>query len=260
MEKYVKSSDGMFIHYRATETKPVALVFIHGALGNAAWWDEQADFFRDRYTAVRMDLPGHGKSVGTRTHWSSSQYAEDIKAVVGQLDSQKIILVGHSMSGAYALEASLLIPRTIAIVLVDTLKDMKDLMDFETANQVLFGLYRRDFRSAVENILPNYLFSGATPPAVQRRIREEFLQYDPEFAINSLEPLYRMDIRRIAGRVNRPVRAINSDFTPTNLENNLTYFRDYQYVNIRGTGHYPMLEKPDEFNRALEQLLTGLPI
>lgn len=92
-----------------------------------AGWEIQnggliSNFFEDRYHVVSMDLAGHGKSDTTRENWTSEGYADDIKAVADDIQSSEIILVGHSMSGAYVLEAALKIPATKAIVLVDTLK------------------------------------------------------------------------------------------------------------------------------------------
>jgi pimeloyl-ACP methyl ester carboxylesterase len=43
-------------------------------------------------------------------------------------------------------------------------------------------------------------------------------------------------------------------FTPTVVETNKKY-ADFGAVAIDGVGHYPMLEKPDEFNRKLRDVL-----
>jgi sigma-B regulation protein RsbQ len=56
-----------------------------------------------------------------------------------------------------------------------------------------------------------------------------------------------------------PVRCINSAggyqlFTPTAVETNKKY-ADFGAVIIEGAGHYPMLEKPDEFNPRLRDVL-----
>jgi pimeloyl-ACP methyl ester carboxylesterase len=43
-------------------------------------------------------------------------------------------------------------------------------------------------------------------------------------------------------------------FTPTVVETNKKY-ADFGAVTIEGVGHYPMLEKPDEFDRKLRDVL-----
>lgn len=258
MEKYTQSSDGQKIHYKENGHGNTVLLFVHGWLGNAEWWNHQLDYFKDRYQIVQMDLAGHGQSDTSRKKWTSELYADDIKAVASQIDSKEIILVGHSMSGAYVLEAALKISNLKALILIDTVKDLDETYTEEQVEEFLFVHYRSDFKNAVENILPQYLFAEKTPADVRQKIQNEFLQNTPETAIDLLAPLYKTDFREAASKVTVPVRAINSDNSPTNIENNRKYLKDYNYTEIAGTGHYPMLENPEEFNRILENILQEL--
>lgn len=257
MEKYAVSSDSQKIHYKESGNGNTAIILIHGWLGNTEWWDDQQKFLAPNYHIIQMDLAGHGKSDSARNDWNSSRYADDIKAVADAIEAQEIILVGHSMSGAYVLEASLKIPKVKALVLIDTLKNLDESYTEEQVEEIL-SMYRSDFKYAVENILPQYLFAEQTPQVVKERLQEEFLQNEPEKAINVLKPLYVTDFRNIAKQVQVPVIAINSDASPTHLENNRKYLKNYNYVTITGVGHYPMLEKPGEFNTILDEVLKKL--
>lgn len=258
MEKHAISTDNQKIHYKESGNGNTSLIFIHGWLGNTEWWADQQDFFQDQYHIVQMDLAGHGKSDSSRLEWTSAGYSDDIKAVADAFHSQKIILVGHSMSGAYVLEAALKIKNVKAVILIDTLKDLDESFTEEQAEQVMFTHYRQDFKNAVQNILPQYLFAEKTPAQVKERLQQEFLQNTPDMAINLLKPLYKTDFREIAKNIHVPVIAINSDASPTHLENNRKYLKDYDYVTITETGHYPMLEKPEQFNTILENILKKL--
>lgn len=258
MEKYTQSSDGQKIHYKENGEGSPALLFVHGWLGNGEWWNSQQEYFNKKYKIVQMDLAGHGKSDTSRKEWTSELYADDIKAVADQIDSGEIILVGHSMSGAYVLEASLKTPKVKALILIDTIKDLDETFNDEQAEQYMFVHYRDDFRNAVENILPQYLFADHTPAEVRERLQNEFLQNTSERAIDLLRPLYAKDFRETASKVTVPVRAINSDNFPTHIENNRKYLKDYNYLEIAGTGHYPMLENPETFNQLLEQTIKDL--
>lgn len=258
MEKYTVSADGQKIHYTESGNGNTAIIMIHGWLGNTDWWADQQKYFSSNYHVIQMDLAGHGKSDSSREDWTSSGYADNIKAVADAIDSQEIILIGHSMSGAYVLEASLKIPKVKALVLVDTLKDLEESFTEAQAEQMLFTQYRSDFKSAVENLLPQYLFTEKTPAEVKKRLQDEFLQNEPEMVINLLKPLYQTDFRKIAEQVHVPVIAINSDASPTNLEANRKYLKNYDYVTITEVGHYPMLEKPAEFNIILDGVLKRL--
>ncbi|WP_454047458.1 alpha/beta fold hydrolase [Chryseobacterium sp. Marseille-Q8038] len=257
MEKFAISSDGQKIHYKESGKGNTTLIFIHGWLGNTEWWEDQQKYFSSQYHIVQMDLAGHGKSDSSRQEWTITRYADDIKAVADAVHSNEIILVGHSMSGAYVLEASLKIPQAKALILIDTLKNLDESYTEEQTEDVL-SQYRTDFKYTVENILPQYLFAEQTPSDVKERLQHEFLQNDPELAINVLRPLYKADTNTIAKQVQVPVIAINSDASPTDAEANRKYLKNYDYVTIEGVGHYPMLEKPTEFNTILDNVIKKL--
>jgi len=253
----VFSSDGTAIHFETTGRGAPALVFVHGWLGNGRWWDAQRDQFAASYQVVTIDLAGHGGSGASRTVWSIARYADDIRAVLDDLRAAQVVLVGHSMSGPNVLAAAAGRADVIGVVLVDTMKNLDRVMPAEQVQQML-ELYRTDYRRAVEDVLPNYLYSPFTPGPVRERIQREFLAAPAGLAVLAIEPLYKGDLRAIAAQVRVPVRGINSDVEPLDPSINRKYFHDYDAVAIAQVGHYPMLEKPAEFNRALEQCLGAM--
>ncbi|WP_430612961.1 alpha/beta fold hydrolase [Flavobacterium sp. JP2137] len=260
MENYILSTDRVNIHYTEIGKAHTTLVFVHGWLGNTNWWNSQEDFFKDSYNIVKIDLGGHGKSERSRKKWTATQYADDIKTVVNQIKSTDIILIGHSMSGAYVVQAALDLPQVKALILIDTLKDLDQVFTPEQAEQYMFHFYRNDFKSAVEEIMPSYLFVDETPVYIKEQLQSEFLLNDYELAINALKPLYEMDLQKMSKQIDIPVRGILSDAQPVEINNNTKYFKDYHGVIIKGTGHYPMLEKPQEFNSLLNTVLKELKL
>lgn len=256
--KYTITSSKTKVYYEVHGKGSTALLFAHGWLGKGEWWNSQREFFQDRYTIIQMDMPGHEQSELPSHELSAHDYADAIASVANDLPNEKIILVGHSMSGAYVLEASLKAPKVKSIVIVDTLKDLDQIFTFEMVDKMIFDLYRKDFKFAIENVMPQYLFSPNSPADIKRQLQDEFLTRSGETAIKLLAPLYKFDVREIAKQVTVPVRAINSDFSPVDIENNKKYLRDYKNEMISNCGHYPMLERPEEFNKILEKVLATL--
>jgi sigma-B regulation protein RsbQ len=252
-----RSKDGTEIYYEVTGDGETALVFVHGWMGNVRWWDAQRDAFASTHRIIALDLAGHGQSGRTRTQSSGDAYAEDIIAVVHAVDAPRVVLVAHSMSGAYALAACPHIERLAALILVDTLKNLDATPTWEQVAPMIAS-YRADYRAAVETVLPRFLFAAQTPPAVKERLTAEFLAVPGEIAVTLLEPLYRFDVRAAARGVHVPVRGIGTDLNPGNVEANRAYVSDYEYVEMAGCGHYPMLEQPSAFNAALRAQLGAL--
>lgn len=254
---FAEFGDRNRIFYDRFGSEPRSILFIHGWLGSSKWWSSQIDFFKDRYTVVCMDLPGHGQS-NDCPRYSSTIYLESIKAVLKHARLEKVYIVAHSMSAPFAMETALELACVDGIILVDTLKNLDALMTYSQADEFLFKHYRADFKNAVENLLPQFLFSNETPQTVRNRIQVEFLNVENSKAIELIEPLYRIDVCRIARLLKLPVRAINSDSSPTNESGNHKYFANYEVLYLSQTGHYPMLEIPDQFNRCLEDVLLSL--
>ena len=255
----VPSSDGVRISCERTGTSPTALVFVHGWLGSGRWWDTQRDAFSRSFTVIQLDLAGHGVSGRERTKHSADAYVDDIVSVANALDVEQVVLVGHSMSGVYVTLAAARLPRVVAVVLVDIPHNVEQVMPRAQVDEML-ALYRRDFRTAVEQVAPRYLFAPSTPPEVVATLQHEFLQRTGSDAAMLLEPLYGVDACRAAEQLKIPVRAINSDLQPTDVEANRRHFRDYAMREISGVGHYPMLEAPERFNTALSETLKDLGV
>jgi pimeloyl-ACP methyl ester carboxylesterase len=59
-------------------------------------------------------------------------------------------------------------------------------------------------------------------------------------------------------RVRAPIRCLNSDKWPTNVEGNRRYTERFDAVIIPGVGHFPMLEVSATFDRLLEEAVRDL--
>jgi pimeloyl-ACP methyl ester carboxylesterase len=253
------SADGSEVHYEVSGAGEVALVLVHGWQGNARWWDAQRDALAGSYTIVAIDLVGHGQSSTERPAWTAEAYAEDIVAVVAAIAAPRVVLVGHSMSGAYVVAAAKAIDpaRLAAIVLVDTLKNLDQVYPREQ-REGMYAMYRADYAGAVATMLPKFLFAAGTPAAVRERLSAEFLRADGDTAVKLLAPLYEYDARPDASALRVPVRGIDTDLQPHDVAANRKYFADYALSTIPGFGHYPMLECPDDFTARLRATLADL--
>src|SRR5205085_11430618 len=82
---------------------------------------------------------------------------------------------------------------------------------------------------------------------------------DPKMATALMRDLTALDQKKALREAKVPVRCINSAggylfFVPTNVAVQKKY-ADYAAVTIDEVGHYPMLEKPAEFNQKLREVL-----
>jgi len=255
----VNASDGVPIHYSVTGKGEPALVFIHCGGCNRNVWENQVAEFSKTNRVVTIDLPGHGESGLERKNWSIEGYGDDVKTVVTKLKLKRVILVGSSMGGPVALEATRQMPeRVVAIIPVDVLHNVETKLTQEQIDGAIKQL-RADFKGAMTGFLNQMLFAPSTPAAVRTRITSEVTSQRPEVAIAIMKGILAYDSVPALKEVKVPIHAINADMTPTNLEVNRKYAPQFDAMIIKGTGHYPMLEDPARFNQMLADILKTLP-
>ena len=95
-------NNGVQIHYLQkkhpnTENQP-AILFVPGLLMPAWIWEKQLDYFSKDYTVVAMDPRSQGESSLTSERQYQAGRAEDIKAVIDQLELKPVVLVGWSLA------------------------------------------------------------------------------------------------------------------------------------------------------------------
>ncbi len=61
-----------------------------------------------------------------------------------------------------------------------------------------------------------------------------------------------------ARKLTVPLRAINGDLYPTDVIGVRKVKPDFNAIIMKHMGHYPMLERPDEFNRHVAAVIADL--
>jgi len=254
----VLAADGVPIHYTVRGKGDPALVFVHCWSCDSKLWDNQVSVFAKDHRVVTIDLPGHGESGKGRKDWSIGGFGEDVKTVVAKLGLKRVVLIGSSMGGPVALEAARRMPeRVVAIVPVDTLHNVEERMPAEQVEAMLKQL-RADYKGETAKFMTQYLFAPSTPAAVKDRVLSQAISAPPEIAIRLLEAAIAYDPIPAMREIKVPIRAINADLHPTNLEGNRKSAPQFDAVIMKGVGHYPMLEDPARFNKLLAGVLRDL--
>jgi pimeloyl-ACP methyl ester carboxylesterase len=260
-KKTFRAADGLTIVGEVRGHGDTAIVFLHGWCGDREYWKHQVEPFAADYRVVAIDQAGHGESGKDRKAWSIDGLAGDVEAVVKALGLKRVILVGHSMGGPVGLAAAKRMPGTVvAVIGVDTLHNAEAKLPEEVTKPIIAGV-EKDFKGTVratfDGLLPENADAG-----LKTWLRTRAESQDPKMALAHMRELFGLDTKKLLTEAKVPVRCINSAggytfFTPTAAETNKKY-ADYNAVMIDSVGHYPMLEKPDEFNRKLRNVLAEL--
>lgn len=254
----VRSADGLNIVYDVRGKGDTALVFLHGWCCDRESWKHQLDAFANDYRIVAIDLGGHGESGKDRKQWTIKGLANDVEAVIKQLGLKRVILVGHSMGGTLSLEVAKRMPGVVVGVIgVDTLHNAEYEWPKEQMKQFL-SAFESDFKGTMANAIRGML-PEKTDPELVKWITTKAQEQDQKMAIGLFGDFPNLDMKALFKDAKVPVRCINSapsfQFAmATAIDINKKY-ADFNAVIIDGPGHYPMLEKPAEFNQKLREVL-----
>lgn len=241
------SADGVEIVYSAAGAGEPALVFIHGGLANRSFWDAQLKAFAGKHRVIALDLAGHGESGAVRPHWGFSAFGADVRAVVEAEKAGQVILFGNSLGGPIAVEAALQMPgRVLGVVGVDTFQSL-DYVFSDAEALARAEPFRKDLAGSVK-VMTRALFHSDADPALVADAERRMAGSSPEAMYEMFKSLGGHDQAAAARRLTVPLRAINGDLFPTDVAGVRKVKDDFAVVIMKHMGHYPMLERPAEFN------------
>jgi pimeloyl-ACP methyl ester carboxylesterase len=252
-----RSSDGVEIAYTVGGSGPTSLVFIHGGLADRTFWAPQLASLSATYRIVVLDLAGHGESGRNRTAWTIPAFGEDVRAVVETLGLTRVVLIGNSLGGPVALEAARLLGRrAIGVIGVDTLHNATAILDpAESAQRA--AAFRANFAGTC-HAMAGALFHPGTYEELRAWAEQRMLAMPVDVVAGMMEGFGGYDMAAAFRAAGVPIRALNGDLWPIDIDLNRTVTPDFDAVVMKGAGHYLMLERPDEFNHLLVEIVREL--
>ena len=251
------SADEVPIRFTVEGGGEPALVFVHGWCCDRSYWKNQVPFFVESHKVVAIDLAGHGESGLERADWTLEMFAADVVAVVDQLGLDRVILIGHSMGGPVIMETARLIPdRVVGLIGVDTYQDFERELSEGQKKQFVMG-FRMDFVGTTKGFV-KMMFPADADTNLVNEIATDMASAPPEVGIGAMESLLDFKPVELLKEVRVPVRCINSDIFPTNVEANKSHAESFDVKYMKGRGHFLMLEDPDTFNELLAETIAEL--
>ena len=248
----VPSHDGVPIRYDLHGDGETTLIFVHGWCCDRLIWARQAEHLAARYRVVCLDLAGHGESGQDRKKFTISAFSQDVIAVLNHLGLDRVVLIGHSMSGGVIVEAARhLGSRVIGLVGVDTLWDVDKVRSQDEVAAFMIP-FRADFAKAARGFARPMFTSTfdadhaeaiicaivAVPAVVGTEALESSMGNGPNLRAG-------LDELRV------PVALINSPhWQTTNVE--AARRRGIDVKVLPGVGHFVMLDDPDTLNQLLD--------
>ncbi|MGH3415695.1 MAG: alpha/beta fold hydrolase [Actinocrinis sp.] len=99
---------GYEVHDAAPGADPAAppLILLHGGLGTGADFAPHLPEITPHRRAITVDLRGHGRTAGIERGFSFEAMADDVAALIGELDLGPVDLLGYSLGGDVSFQVA----------------------------------------------------------------------------------------------------------------------------------------------------------
>lgn len=251
---------GFNLVYR--DTGPVegpTLVFIHAMSFHQDIWQGVLSRLPSGLRIVSYDQRGHGESDVPALPYSLDDYADDAIQLLDHLEVQSCYLVGISFGGLVAQRIAELRPDLVErLVLSNTALKIGVLEDWmEGANAARTdGFSRKKIEDSFQLMFsPGFCQSSPRyEELVARRLRLSVEGY-----VGCCQAIGHADLSKTASRPTQSALVIGTDndvVTPRNIVEKLAAsLPNGEFQLIRGAGHLPCVDKPDEFAALLVSFL-----
>jgi 3-oxoadipate enol-lactonase len=252
--------NGIELYYEIHGEGP-ALVFAHGAGGNHMSWWQQVPVLAQSHRCVTFDHRGFGLSREHPGGPGARVFVDDLRALLDHLGIERAALVGQSMGGWTVLGFAIQYPeRARALVLCDTTAGMDD-ADVIAEQRYLLENVKGGFDDVIKLAIGTDL---------DRRDPARAFLYRQISALNLGVPADLFQVLFEARQnpdlvVERRIPAIlivgEEDLLtpPSIMELMRRRLGPARLIRIPGSGHSVYFERPDEFNRTIENFLREAP-
>ncbi len=234
------------------------LVLLHGWGSSHKFWKYTFSAFSPRWCVIAPDLVGFGLSEKPDRDYSVAALSVWLGKFLDALNLDPVVLVGHSMGGTISLLHALDNPgriRKLAVV-----------------NPLIHGAtaFNARTRFCMAPFVRRLLFFGSRIAPIRRWVTKDFsyvAAYDEELSadltrgtyqstFDSLLSAAKVDLRPRLSQLSVETLAIGTDRDQLVSPDQYGLVPAHHRELIRETGHIPMIERPVEFNRILNDFLS----
>jgi pimeloyl-ACP methyl ester carboxylesterase len=215
----------------------IPVVFVHGAAGSTEHWAAQLAHLRARgRRTVAIDLRGHGRSrPPAGGDYSIAALADDVHAAADFLGLARIVLIGHSMGGAVAVEYAGRHPERVAgLLLLDPASDAHAMPE-AAKHQLMASLEGEGYRAAIEEYWMPML--EPSPEPVRARVLDGLSRTPKQAVVEPLRALLTFDPVAPLSRYPGPRLSIITAFNEVPAAYH-ALVPSLPHRKIDGTGHW----------------------
>jgi len=234
------------------------LVLSNSLACNLSMWDAQAAYFKAKFRVLRYDQRGHGGTDAPSGRYTFDLLVADVIGLFDALSIERAHFAGISMGGMTALGLAEQHPdRLLSVAPCDCSSASTPASAQQWAERIA-AAEQGGMGVMVDATVTRWF--GAEPtvaPALISKVREMISSTPVKGFVGCCGALADFDYRPGLGAIRRPMLVVagSKDQMLTGARQIHAEVPGSTFVEIDGAGHLSNLDRPDEFNRALEKFI-----
>ena len=249
--------DGIRVHYEEAGSGPPIICF-HAACQDTLMWRHVLDGLSDSYRVIAVDAVAHGKTIepAAGPFHSLTQHAELNEKLITALKLDRPVIMGCSMGGNLVLEmAARKLDAYRAVVSAEGADYTPTVAQFFLDMLLLNG-------SQILECWAISMTGRRTPPDRAKEVVWQITRTTPQAMRGDLTGYANFDKRKEVATIRSPVLLLRGDadwlVSQSRTEETQARIPGSRIAVLAGTGHYPMIENPFEFNEAVRGFLRDV--
>jgi len=231
------------VHYEVLgRGRPI--IFLHGWVGSWRYWIPAMQAASMDYRAYALDMWGFGGTAKDPNRYLLSNQRDLLDNFLYELGIGKIAIVGHGLGAIVGLLFAAQFPKGVDRIMAIGLP-----LETKALNPRLL--------QSPPNELADWLL-GTTPEAQAARI--EAPKADQDAILRTINNLNSIELTQLTQQQNTPcliVHGMNDPAIEVAPEERLeTLPNNIHFINFNQSGHFPMLDQPNYFNRLMVDFLA----
>ena len=258
-------ANGIDLHYVVEGSGPW-LVMSHALACDHRMWDAQTAWLAQRFTVLRFDTRGHGRSSASPGPYSFDLLAADVAALVDALHIERAHWVGLSLGGMIGQAFALAHPQRISsLVLADTSSRYPPEVEAVWAERI--RTVRENGMSAIVDATLERWFTAPYRQAhanVMQRIGDMIRATPVDGYAGCGQAIATLDFTDRLQALQCPTLVIVGDQdtgTPLGMAREIhDAIRDAELVIIPSAAHLSNIEQTNAFNQALDRFYDRVTV
>jgi len=235
--------DGSMVHYEALgRGRPI--VFLHGWIGSWRYWINAMQIASTSFRAYAIDLFGFGDTSRDPLRYSLDRQADLINRFLEEMGIGKVALVGHDLGALVGFSFMKQWPKS-----VDRMMAINCPLEYDSINSRMRTATMPELIEWLATRTPESTSALADAPKTDpQAVSASMAGFQANNLLASVRD-YEVPCLFVYG-ANDPAVVMPSQEKTDSFPNHI------HQINLEGTGHFPMIDNPTQFNRLMTDFLA----